>query len=635
MNQGSSAPEMQEVFDPPETETQNGTSIGKDAVVDQDHASSYRLWGSMKCEEDGHLPSHAKRGLSHLDYQARCSSKKDYQARSLESNYATGLGSHAYSKEAMPLDREHHRQKPYFPPSSCSWAQSSVLEAAPSSPDALGHVVRKIKSKTNALSARPDYRASYPSTAPNSMRKYPAAANVDFGSDDSKHRYRRSDQFSAFSAHGGQSVEHCNEIVDYARGGRYVDEITPISRQWCFDDGGPSLPRGMQYGDEIPSLCSYKRSEASSRSSLGHYGAEITPFSSRHGYGDEIPSLSRNWRYRDKIPLRSDHWCCDAGAYSPSRYQHHASHGNGHSRHNFTRIDTNERVKITTSKHTFTKPRMVNRVVNSSNRYRIHMKDNPWRNSEDIMDQVRGPRAKRLNNTSVPSSERDIMSPLVCRDQFNRPDFSIHYDHAKFFMIKSYSEDDIHKGIKYNVWASTPNGNNKLDAAFHEAQILTKEKGTKCPIFLFFSVNTSGQFVGLAEMLGPVDFKKTMDFWQEDKWNGFFPVIWHIIKDIPNRLFNHIILENNDNRIVTFSRDTQEIGLRQGLQMLKIFKDYRQVTSILDDFDFYEEKDNARRAAQKKGNSESMNQAGLSEDSKSMENLEASMDSWSLYENWD
>jgi hypothetical protein len=80
-----------------------------------------------------------------------------------------------------------------------------------------------------------------------------------------------------------------------------------------------------------------------------------------------------------------------------------------------------------------------------------------------------------------------------------------------------------------------------------------------CSSCFLFQVNTSGQFVGLAEMLGPVDFKKTMDFWKEDKWNGFFPIIWHIIKDIPNRLFRHIILEHNDNRPVTFSRDTQEV----------------------------------------------------------------------------
>ncbi|URE04219.1 YT521-B-like family domain containing protein [Musa troglodytarum] len=31
-------------------------------------------------------------------------------------------------------------------------------------------------------------------------------------------------------------------------------------------------------------------------------------------------------------------------------------------------------------------------------------------------------------------------------------------------------------------------------------------------------VNTSGQFVGVAEMVGPVNFNKTLDYWQQDKW---------------------------------------------------------------------------------------------------------------------
>jgi len=56
-----------------------------------------------------------------------------------------------------------------------------------------------------------------------------------------------------------------------------------------------------------------------------------------------------------------------------------------------------------------------------------------------------------------------------------------------------------------------------------------------------------------------------------------------------------------------------QIGLAQGMQMLKIFKDHLQGTSILDDFDFYEEKDNARHA-QKGGNPESTHQARFSED---------------------
>lgn len=72
-------------------------------------------------------------------------------------------------------------------------------------------------------------------------------------------------------------------------------------------------------------------------------------------------------------------------------------------------------------------------------------------------------------------------------------------------------------------------------------------------------VNGSGQFIGLSQMVGPVDFRKNMDFWQRNKWNGFFPVQWHIIKDLPNSQLRHIILENNENKPVTHSRDTQEV----------------------------------------------------------------------------
>jgi hypothetical protein len=72
-------------------------------------------------------------------------------------------------------------------------------------------------------------------------------------------------------------------------------------------------------------------------------------------------------------------------------------------------------------------------------------------------------------------------------------------------------------------------------------------------------VNASGQFCGVAEMIGTVDFNKDMDFWQQDKWSGSFPVKWHIIKDVPNANFRHIVLENNDNKPVTNSRDTQEV----------------------------------------------------------------------------
>ncbi|XP_009603417.1 YTH domain-containing protein ECT4 isoform X1 [Nicotiana tabacum] len=180
--------------------------------------------------------------------------------------------------------------------------------------------------------------------------------------------------------------------------------------------------------------------------------------------------------------------------------------------------------------------------------------------------------------------DEDNLPLFPDREQYNRDDFPETYTDAKFFVIKSYSEDDIHKSIKYGVWASTPNGNKKLDAAYREAE----EKSGGCPVFLLFSVNASGQFVGLAEMIGPVDFDKTVEYWQQDKWNGCFPVKWHIVKDVPNIILRHITLENNENKPVTNSRDTQEVKSELGLQILQIFKTHSSKTCILDDFDFYE-----------------------------------------------
>lgn len=86
---------------------------------------------------------------------------------------------------------------------------------------------------------------------------------------------------------------------------------------------------------------------------------------------------------------------------------------------------------------------------------------------------------------------------------------------------------------------------------------------------MYVQVNASAQFCGVAEMIGPVDFEKSVDYWQQDKWSGQFPVKWHIIKDVPNNLFRHIILENNDNKPVTNSRDTQEVMFF--LMLLKVF----------------------------------------------------------------
>ncbi|CAE5959610.1 unnamed protein product [Arabidopsis arenosa] len=214
---------------------------------------------------------------------------------------------------------------------------------------------------------------------------------------------------------------------------------------------------------------------------------------------------------------------------------------------------------------------------------------------DTVREQNRGRRSRALGNQLIvkayttKAGNADAEGNIVINpSQYNKEDLRIDYSNAKFFVIKSYSEDDVHKSIKYNVWSSTLHGNKKLQSAYEDAQRIATEKSCECPIFLFFSVNASGLFCGMAEMTGPVSFDKDMDFWQQDKWSGSFPVKWHIIKDVPNSYFRHIILQNNENKPVTNSRDTQEIMLKQGLEVLKIFKDHMERTSLLDDFVYYE-----------------------------------------------
>ncbi|KAG2243875.1 hypothetical protein Bca4012_069305 [Brassica carinata] len=195
-------------------------------------------------------------------------------------------------------------------------------------------------------------------------------------------------------------------------------------------------------------------------------------------------------------------------------------------------------------------------------------------------------KADRLNELCRGPRSSDSKTPqdgpvVVDLQRYNGESFPETFAKAKFFVIKSYSEDDVHNSIKYGMWSSTPTGNKKLNAAY-------QERSQDCPVYLLFSVNASGQFVGVAEMTGPVDFNKTMEYWQQDKWIGCFPVKWHIIKDVPNSLMRHITLANNENKPVTNSRDTQEVKLEDGAKVVKIFKEYMSKTCILDDFKFYE-----------------------------------------------
>jgi hypothetical protein len=182
---------------------------------------------------------------------------------------------------------------------------------------------------------------------------------------------------------------------------------------------------------------------------------------------------------------------------------------------------------------------------------------------------------------------------------------------CKFFVIKSFSEEDVHKSIKYNVWSSSKDGNLTLSNAF---RITEENKGN---VYLFFSCNGSGRYTGIARMKTPCDETKSFGLWTQDgKWPGLFDVEWLFIKDVPFKEFKNVIITMKDGEVkpISNARDTQEIPYEQARIMIQKITDYQNTNTILEHFEFYDmRQDNYERNMKMnfnkevKGNTENKN----------------------------
>ena len=179
------------------------------------------------------------------------------------------------------------------------------------------------------------------------------------------------------------------------------------------------------------------------------------------------------------------------------------------------------------------------------------------RDRERARSGVRGVRSGNMGQMSAFGGGNLVSTEVMrLKETINPAHLECNPKAARFFVIKSYSEDDVHKAIKYGVWASTDTGNRRLDTAY-------REMGNQGPVYLFFSVNASGQFSGMAQMESALDYTNKFGCWAQDKWSGSFMIKWTFIKDIPNNQFRHIVLANNEGKPVTNSRDTQEVMFEQ------------------------------------------------------------------------
>ena len=105
---------------------------------------------------------------------------------------------------------------------------------------------------------------------------------------------------------------------------------------------------------------------------------------------------------------------------------------------------------------------------------------------------------------------------------YNPKEYKLNTENARYFIIKSFAEDDVFASVKNSIWCSTIRGNERLDRAFKS------QAGS--PIYLFYSVNNTGNFCGVAQMLTQVDFQKDANCWSTPRWKGAFDVKWIYIK---------------------------------------------------------------------------------------------------------
>lgn len=217
---------------------------------------------------------------------------------------------------------------------------------------------------------------------------------------------------------------------------------------------------------------------------------------------------------------------------------------------------------------------------------------------------------------------------LSLKLKINNPNLKLP-THAKYYIIKSANEVNIHRAIKYNMWCSTYHGNTRLSSGVMETM---KKYGPTGEVYLFFSVNGSGHFCGIARIRGKFTRPHPLgNVWYKDEEflekecqtlcnllkrgkkekdlivkfsEGAFDIDWVYIKDIPNSEFAHLKVVNNNKKPFSNSKDTTEIQSEVAKEAFKIFHYYSHKTSLIDDYEHYDklefEQNQAKEATFKK-----------------------------------
>jgi hypothetical protein len=99
-------------------------------------------------------------------------------------------------------------------------------------------------------------------------------------------------------------------------------------------------------------------------------------------------------------------------------------------------------------------------------------------------------------------------------------------------------------------------------------------------------------------MRSQVDLAKTFPLWTYDNiYKGLFNVEWVYVKDVPFSEFRDIKTFDT-NKQLSHAKNNQELTFEQGVQMLEIFDVYVNNNTILEHFEYYDQRqENYERTA--------------------------------------
>ncbi|KAI9993747.1 hypothetical protein PInf_016266 [Phytophthora infestans] len=175
------------------------------------------------------------------------------------------------------------------------------------------------------------------------------------------------------------------------------------------------------------------------------------------------------------------------------------------------------------------------------------------------------------------NKRRPKLAPQLVREVFTSAT-------CRCFVLKSFSEANFHKSLKYGIWSTTTMHNALLDQVFKSDLTAVR------PVLFFFSVCGTKHFNGVARMTSGVRTDAQFQLWEKLKYEGFFQVEWLLVKDVPNYVFTGVKMSNTPSKkSITSCRDCEEVLFEEANEFLSIFTEFDSRSSAWDDFEHYDQ----------------------------------------------